>query len=99
MKIDFKSNTSFGYNKKLNNALVKRLEESPKTPLYDSISSINEQCNKIEETIVRLEKQKNGGIDENENVINLLLEYFFEAKASLCSIVDKIFPDLNYLKK
>ncbi len=88
--------TNFGYSKALNKKLKKRLEIEPSTPVNRTIASVNKQCNKVEEEIVKLEA--NNSTEKNETAINILLDYLLEAKTFLCTIVDKCFPDLNFLK-
>ena len=92
------NNCSFGYNKRLNNQLKQRLEQSPKTPINDTIYQVNELCNATEDKIKKLEGENYCKTDKNERSIDILLDWFLDAKVWLCQTVDSVFPDLNYLQ-
>ena len=92
------SNCSFGYNKRLNNQLKQRLEQSPKTPINDTIYQVNELCNATEDKIKKLEGENYCKTNKNERSIDILLDWFLDAKVWLCQTVDSVFPDLNYLQ-
>ena len=93
------NNVAFGYDKRLNKKLNERLSLVPSTPATRLISDMNSTCNSTESTIVQLERPENGGVDRNEEQINILLSYFVNAKRTLCHLVDRLFPDLNFTKK
>ena len=92
-------NVAFGYDKRLNKKLNERLTLVPSTPVTRLIADINSTCNSTESAIVQLEKPENGGVDRNEEQINILLNYFMTAKRTLCHLVDRLFPELNFTKK
>ena len=93
-----RNNIAFGYDRKLNAQLKKRLSATPETVITKAIGDINKQCNDIEDTIYFLENETDDGIDKNENVISFLLDYFLEAKLFLCGSIDRFFPELNFSK-
>lgn len=99
MRISSLNNISFGYDKRLNQKLNDRLNNSSQTPAIKLIGEMNSTCNMVESMIVQLENPSNGGTDRNEEQINILLSYFLTTKRTLCHLVDRIFPDLNFLKK
>ena len=88
---------NFGYDKKLNARLVKRLESSEQTPVIQTLARVNENCNFVEGKIRQLERGRST-TDKNEAQINILMEYFMDAKTYLCSTVERLFPDLNFIK-
>ncbi len=92
-------NVAFGYDKRLNKKLNERLTLVPTTPVTRLIADINSTCNSTESAIIQLEKPENGGVDRNEEQINILLNYFMAAKRTLCHLVDRLFPELNFTKK
>ena len=92
-------NLNFGYDKKLNKKLNEKLSLVPQTPTIRLIEEMNSTCNATESEIIQLEKQENGGTDRNEEQINILLSYFLTTKRTLCQLVERIFPELNFLKK
>ena len=99
MRILSVKNINFGYDKRLNQKLNDRLNNSTQTPTIKLIGEINSTCNTVESMIVQLESPANGGVDRNEEQINILLSYFLMAKRTLCRLVERFFPDLNFLKK
>ena len=98
MKVTPLNTINFTNNKRLNNKLVRKLEQSPYSPINDAIYQINESCNVVEDKIRKLEGADLSKVDKNEDQINMLLDYFIDAKAYLCQRVNELFPDLNYLK-
>lgn len=98
MKITPVNNINFGYNKKLNEKLVSRIEKSEETPLVKSIKITNSACNSMENEIKALEGSKRQKVDKNEVEINHILNLFMDAKSALCLAVNTVFPDLNYPK-
>ena len=99
MKISHNNNINFGYDKRLNQKLNNRINNSEQTPTIKLIGEMNSTCNMAESLINQLENPSNGGVDRNEEQINILLSYFLTTKRTLCHLVDRIFPDLNFLKK
>ena len=97
MRISPVSNQNFGYNKRLNERLKKRIEASEQTPIIQTIARVNDSCNFVEDKIRQLEEGYRG-VDENEAQINLLMDYFMDAKTFLALTVERVFPELNYLK-
>ena len=93
------NNLTFGYDKRLNKKLNERLSLVPSTPTTRLIADMNSTCNSAESAIVQLEKSENGGVDRNEEQINILLSYFINAKRTLCHLVDRLYPDLNFTKR
>ena len=89
---------NFGYDKKLNAKLVKRLEASEQTPVIQTLYKVNENCNFVEDKLRQLERGRSA-TDKNEAQINILLDYFMDAKTFLCLAVNRLFPDLNFIKK
>ena len=98
MKLSPINNLAFGYNKRLSQRLNKRLTESSTTPTTNLVSEIHSILNATESEIIHLEDEKNGGIERNEEQINTLLSIFLGAKRSLCNLVDKLYPELNFTK-
>ncbi|MBR5303850.1 MAG: hypothetical protein IKU37_03385 [Candidatus Gastranaerophilales bacterium] len=99
MRISPVYSINFGYNKKLSQRLNNRLNNSEQTPTIKLIGEMNSTCNSVESMIVQLENPNSGGVDRNEEQINILLSYFLTTKRTLCHLVERIFPDLNFLKK
>ena len=97
MRISPVNNQNFGYNKRLNERLKKRIEASEQTPIIQTIARVNDSCNFVEDKIRQLEKGYRG-VDEHEAQINLLMDYFMDAKTFLCLTIERVFPELNYLK-
>jgi len=91
------NNTSFGYNKPLNEKLVSRLNETPYLPINRLLLEVNNNCNYAEEEIKKLEGEGNCDVIKNQMKINMLLSYFLDAKDFLINTVEKLFPDLNFL--
>ena len=94
MKISRLDNIGFGYSKELNKKFVARLKGNTDNPINSALLQINSSCNTTENIIKSLSKK----YDENELLINILLGYFKEAKIFICSVADRLFPDLNYTK-
>ena len=99
MRISSVKNINFGYDKRLNQKLNDRLNNSTQTPTIKLIGEMNSTCNAVESMIVQLENPSNGGTDRNEEQINILLSYFLTTKRTLCHLVERVFPDLNFLKR
>lgn len=99
MRVSLNNNINFGYDKRLNQKLNNRLNNSEQTPTTKLIGEMNSTCNSVESMIIQLENPSSGGVDRNEEQINILLSYFLSAKRTLCHLVDRIFPDLNFMKK
>lgn len=99
MRISTVNNINFGYDKRLNKKLNDRLNNSSQTPTIKLIGEMNSTCNAVESMIIQLENPSNGGTDRNEEQINILLSYFLTTKRTLCHLVDRIFPDLNFLRR
>ncbi len=89
-------NINFGYNKRLNQKLNEKLDKSEQTASIKLIRTLNSSCNETESSINQLENPSQGGIDRNQEQINILLNYFIPAKATLCSLVDRFFPELSF---
>lgn len=100
MKINSATNykISYGYNKRLNTKLKKRLEKEPDNKIYQAVAKINDTCNFTEDRIRELEKKDKSGIALNENLIEFYLEFFMDAKIALALIVERLFPDLKYFE-
>ncbi len=94
MKLNPINNINFGYSKELNRKFVSKLKSNSDNPINSALLQINASCNATENTIKSLSKR----YDENELLINILLGYFKEAKIFICSVADRLFPDLNYTK-
>ncbi|MBQ8847658.1 MAG: ATP-binding protein [Candidatus Gastranaerophilales bacterium] len=89
---------TFGYNKRLNNKLKARLEASEQTATIKTLTQVVDSCNQTEDQIRSLEKKDRAKTDENEFQINILLDYFIKTKKFVCTMVERLFPDLNYMK-
>lgn len=98
MRISPSNNINFGYNKKLNRRLNEKLQSAPQTSAIRLIKELNSFCNTTESDIVTLESEAYGGIDRNEEQINVQLPVFMMAKRQLCSLVERFFPELDFLK-
>lgn len=89
-------NQNFGYNKRLNTKLRKKLAQEPNNKIYQSVSRINDICNETEEAIRKFEKKDRSGVEINKDKINFYADFFISAKIELCRMVDKLFPELNF---
>ena len=98
MKITPVGNINFGYNHDLNDKVINRLKQNEELPLNQALLKMNSACNSTERAIKTLEKYGRRGTDKNEEQINLLSDYFVEAKLYFAKIINRLFPDLNYLK-
>ncbi|MBQ8635738.1 ATP-binding protein [bacterium] len=89
---------NFGYDKELNGRLKARLQQSGDLPVINVLKRANNECNYVEGQILKLEGKDRVFTDENEAQINFLLDYFMDIKTFLCTSVDRLFPDLNFMK-
>ena len=84
----------FGYNKKLNEQLVERVNTN--VSAHDSIIlSVNRQCNDLEDEIRKKEKDGQG-----ETQLNGLVYFILSPlKTALAKMIESTYPDLNYTKR
>ena len=93
MKIQHIDNTSFGYNKKLNSELKAKLKENNKDIDTDSISTLNDFCNKTEDLVRFYASVQNDDREEE------LYDAFAFVKLSLAKLVEEKYPELNYTER
>ena len=99
MRISPVYSINFGYNKKLSQRLNDRLNNSKQTPTIELIGEMNSTCNSVESMIVQLESPNSGGVDRNEEQINILLSYFFDNKKNSLSFSRKNFSRFKFFKE
>lgn len=90
---------AFGYDRYLNKTLKDRLKQDTEDngrmrPMSRAINKLNDSCNSLENTIVSLEKK---GLEDNELQVANICNAFIGMKLSLCKMVERYFPDLNYI--
>ncbi len=79
---------TFGYNKRLNNELNKKLDaEKPDDEMANTIRNLNNYCNSTEE-LIRSSKNE---AEEDE-----FLSAFTAPKITLAGLIDIKYPELNY---
>lgn len=93
------NNIAFGYNKRLNNQLVERLNQNPDSPVNKTLLAVNETCNNTENALKRLEGRDFQNFKKNENTISILSGYLVDAKSYLARTVDRLYPELGFSKK
>lgn len=98
MRISSVNNTNFGYNKKLNRRLNEKLDNTPATSTTKLIKDLNYFCNQTESDIIQLENDAYGGTARNEEQIALKLPIFMAAKRQCCLLVERLFPELDFLR-
>ena len=98
MRISPVNNLNFGYNKKLNRRLNEKLDSTPATSTTKLIKDLNYFCNQTENDIIQLENDAYGGTARNEEQIALKLPIFMAAKRQCCLLVERIFPELDFLR-
>lgn len=103
MKINCVSNNqspqiTFGYDKGLNEKVKHELVSNP-SPLSRQLLHLNKLCNETEDQVEFTEKARSesedGYCDEESDT---LLDTFVSLKATFAQAVDRLFPDLNYIK-
>ena len=98
MRISSFNNTAFGYNKKLNRRLNEKLDNTPATSTTKLIRELNSFCNSTESDIIQLENDAYGGTSRNEEQIALKLPIFLAAKRQCCLLIERLFPELDFLR-
>ncbi len=83
---------TFGYDKKLNEELKEALKTYPDRPWANTLSSLNNHCNKLEDTIIK--QEKNAG--RNVSQFNDYCEMLEELKTLLASHIACTFENLKY---
>jgi len=85
---------TFGYNKKLNKELIKRLETDTTTKpvLVQTMQDLNKFCNSTEDMLV-------ANYDDESKTSDLLYGTLSTAKLSLANLVDQTYPDLKYTSR
>lgn len=83
---------SFGYDKALNEELKQKLKEHPDRKWASTLSSMNTQCNKLENAIRAEEKKKNPDKIKLQDYLDLFLNY----KQMLTGFVSVTFSELNF---
>ena len=86
------SNLTFGYNRKLNKKLIKRLDmEHENDHVASTIRDLNTFCNNTEDMLKIYDK--NGSAQSDE-----LFQALMSSKITLASLVEHKYPELNYAK-
>ncbi len=85
---------TFGYNKKLNKELIKRLENdtTTKPALVQTMQDLNKFCNNTEDMLV-------ANYDDQSRTTDLLYGTLSSTKLSLANLVDQTYPDLKYTSR
>lgn len=96
--INTQNKVNFGYDKEANLRLKARCQQASGIGVVDVLNRANNECNYIENQIVRLEGKNRCNIDENESQINMLVNHFVEMKRFVCLTAERLFPDINFLK-
>ena len=93
MRVNTNNNIlSFGYDKALNEELKKKLKDHPDRKWASTLSSMNTQCNKLENAIRTEEKKKTPDKIKLQDYLDLFLNY----KQMLTGFVSVTFSDLNF---
>lgn len=91
MKIQKLDNTTFGYNKKLNRQLIKKLDAENESQKFvtQTIRDLNTFCNNTEDilSIYTGNKDSKSGIIEG---------VFIPSKLALAAIIEEKYPELNF---
>lgn len=96
--IGAQNKVNFGYDKEANLRLKARCQQAKGIAVVDVLNRVNNECNYIENQITKLEGNKRHSVDENESQINMLIDYFIDAKKFVCLTAERLFPDINFLK-
>lgn len=96
--INTQSKVNFGYDKEANLRLKARCQQAKGIKVVDVLDRVNRECNYIENQIVKLEGNKRCDVDKNESQINMLIDFFIDAKRFVCLTAERLFPDINFLK-
>lgn len=94
MKIQKLDNTTFGYNRKLNRQLIKKLDAENESQKFvtQTIRDLNTFCNNTEDilSIYTGNKDSKSGIIEG---------VFIPSKLALAAIIEERYPELNFSKR
>lgn len=86
------NNTSFGYDKKLNDDLKQALKEYPDREFAKTLQALNSQCNALERTIKREEKKE----EPNKTLLSDYSDLFLSLKQSLTAYVSVYLENLKF---
>lgn len=94
MKIQKLDNTTFGYNRKLNRQLIKKLDAENESQQFitQTIRDLNTFCNNTED-ILRIYTENN---DSKSGIIEGV---FIPSKLALAAIIEERYPELNFGKR
>lgn len=94
MHIQKITNTTFGYNKKLNNQLIKKLdaEKDQNSFVTTTIRDLNTLCNNTENILEIVSKTNDSRVDNFYDVLR-------GSKINLSILVEEQYPELKFIKR
>jgi SpoVK/Ycf46/Vps4 family AAA+-type ATPase len=94
------TNVNFGYNKKLNAELKQKLKDYPDKEWANTLSTMNNFCNKLETQIIQEEIKLNDNTDDNDKKrnsrFNDFVSMFLNIKQILAGYITITFDDLKF---